>query len=97
RSPLSRLVPDVLRQIFTFVREDAQYSLRNHNSTVLCLAQTCRQWRTVAISHRSLWAYISLVGTITTGDLEDRVARAVRLHLDRSGTMPLVVEIDGKS
>ncbi|KAI4518127.1 hypothetical protein K525DRAFT_209328 [Schizophyllum commune Loenen D] len=94
RSPLSRLVPDVLRQIFTFVREDAQYSLRNRKSTVLCVAQTCRQWRTVAISHRSLWAYISL-GDIA--DLEGHVARAVRCHFDRSGTTPLVVDISGKS
>ncbi|KAL1758019.1 hypothetical protein FB107DRAFT_208043 [Schizophyllum commune] len=90
------LYSDILLQIFAFVQEDAQYSLRNAKSTILRLAQVCRQWRNVAMSQRSLWVHISLSDGITGGHAEDHVARAVRFHLDRSGSMGLVVKIDGK-
>ncbi|KAL1758013.1 hypothetical protein FB107DRAFT_272442 [Schizophyllum commune] len=99
-SPISRLVTDVLCEIFCFVRDEAGYSLSDAHSYVLPLAQTCRQWRSVALTQTSLWALINVsCGYILRPDFnyEARVASAVRYHLDKSGEAPLTVRINLRS
>ncbi|KAI5888069.1 uncharacterized protein SCHCODRAFT_02752362 [Schizophyllum commune H4-8] len=93
---ISHLVPDVLGEIFCFVRDEAKYSLSDAHSYVLPLAQTCRQWRSIAFYQPSLWAYINVSYVDKSwleSDYDERVARAVRYHLDKSGEAPLSVHI----
>ncbi|KAL1742224.1 hypothetical protein HDZ31DRAFT_75645 [Schizophyllum fasciatum] len=86
---LSRLVPDVLREIFAFVRDGEDYSLVDRRSAILPLAHTCRQWRLVAMSQPSLWTTIRLTYNCYRMD----PSSMVKLHLEKSGSRPLKVEV----
>ncbi|KAI5826393.1 hypothetical protein K523DRAFT_281147, partial [Schizophyllum commune Tattone D] len=98
-APISRLVPDVLTEIFCFVRDTNEYSLRDYDSAILPLAHTCRLWRHVAFSQPLLWASIKVCFIRWWQDKDDpafhnRVARAVKFHLDRSGDALLSICIE---
>ncbi|KAI5888071.1 uncharacterized protein SCHCODRAFT_02589949 [Schizophyllum commune H4-8] len=98
-APISRLVPDILTEIFCFVRDADEYSLRDCKSVILPLAQTCRLWRQVAFSHPLLWASIKVCSIRWWEDhddpgFHDHVARAVRFHLDRAGDVSLSICIE---
>ncbi|KAL1682083.1 hypothetical protein EV122DRAFT_287356 [Schizophyllum commune] len=100
-APISRLVPDILTEIFSFVRDANEYSLRNCESAIIPLAHTCRLWRHVAFSQPSLWVSIEVWFVRYWHDkddvdqaFQDRVIRAVRFHLDRSGDALLSICIE---
>ncbi|KAL1758014.1 hypothetical protein FB107DRAFT_288883 [Schizophyllum commune] len=98
-APISRLVPDILTEIFCFVRDANEYSLRDYESAILPLAHTCRLWRHVAFSQPLLWASIKVCLIRWWQDKDDpafhdRVARAVKFHLDRSGDALLSICIE---
>ncbi|KAL1720162.1 hypothetical protein EV715DRAFT_197342, partial [Schizophyllum commune] len=98
-APISRLVPDILTEIFCFVRDTNEYSLRDYESAILPLAHTCRLWRHVAFSQPLLWASIKVCFIRCWQDkddpvFQDRVIRAVRFHLDKSGDALLSVCIE---
>lgn len=94
-SPLSRLVPDVLREIFKHVTNTQQYSLEDHHSSPLRLTHVCRAWRSVAFAHTSLWASIKLQEHEYSdfNDNESGLEKAVKFHLERSGSSPLTIFI----
>ncbi|KAL1663503.1 hypothetical protein GGF50DRAFT_56853 [Schizophyllum commune] len=98
-APISRLVPDILTEIFSFVRDANEYSLRDNESAIIPLAHTCRVWRQVALSQPLLWASIKVCFLRFWQDkddpaFQDRVIRAVRFHLDRSGDALLSICIE---
>ncbi|KAL1720169.1 hypothetical protein EV715DRAFT_272052 [Schizophyllum commune] len=86
-SPLRRLVPDVLREIFTY----------DHHSSAIRLAHVCRHWRAVAFSQPSLWSSIKLEHAGIYEAKSDSIKAAIRFHLARSGDAPLTIAIILKS
>ncbi|KAL1663499.1 hypothetical protein GGG16DRAFT_66820 [Schizophyllum commune] len=99
-APISRLVPDILTEIFCLVRDACEYSLRDYKSAILPLAQTCRLWRHVSFSQPLLWASIGLHHDMPfwpegeDPSFDNRVARAVGFHLEKSGNALLSVCIE---
>ncbi|KAL1687860.1 hypothetical protein GGG16DRAFT_116590 [Schizophyllum commune] len=94
-SPLRRLVPDVLREIFTYVRDTQEYSLEDYRSSAIRLAHVCSQWRAVAFSQPSLWSSIKLEHAGIYEAKSDSIKAAIRFHLARSGNAPLTIAIVG--
>ncbi|KAI5888065.1 uncharacterized protein SCHCODRAFT_02639637 [Schizophyllum commune H4-8] len=94
-SPLRRLVPDVLREIFTYLRDTQEYSLEDSRSSVIRLAHVCSHWRAVAFSQTSLWSSIKLEHAGIYEAESDRIKAAIRFHLARSGNAPLTIALWG--
>ncbi|KAL1734627.1 hypothetical protein EV714DRAFT_174707, partial [Schizophyllum commune] len=98
-APISRLVLNILTEIFCFVRDANENLLRDYESAILPLAQTCRLWRRVALSRPLLWTSIRLCNVNccrrrADTHFQDRIARAVQFHLDRSGDALLSIRIE---
>ncbi|KAL1706156.1 hypothetical protein EV121DRAFT_289829 [Schizophyllum commune] len=83
-SPLRRLVPDILLEIFTYIRYTQESSLEDHRSSTVRLAHVCSHWRTVAFSHPALWSSIKVQRVGNHDALTPRVRSAVEFHLSKS-------------
>ncbi|KAL1728417.1 hypothetical protein EV714DRAFT_285768 [Schizophyllum commune] len=90
-SPLRRLVPDILLEIFTYIRYTQESSLEDHRSSTVRLAHVCSHWRTVAFSHPALWSSIKVQRVGNHDALTPRVRSAVEFHLSKSDPAPLSV------
>ncbi|KAI5900394.1 uncharacterized protein SCHCODRAFT_02035868 [Schizophyllum commune H4-8] len=94
-SPVRRLVPDVLLEIFTYVRYTQEYSLEDHRSSTVRLAHICSHWRAVAFSHPALWSSIKVQHVGTSDVMTHRVRSAVEFHLSKSDSAPLSIASGG--
>ncbi|KAJ8093937.1 hypothetical protein PM082_009820 [Marasmius tenuissimus] len=102
---IHRLPDEVLSSIFTYTvptnhfnslatkRESS--SPRKACSEASSLGTICRQWRRVAVSTHHIWRRISIA--VRTGRYElhaqEAALAALRMHLTRSGDVPLEVEV----
>lgn len=90
-SPIRRLPPETLSEIFTHCLPD-RYAVRDTSEAPVLLTKVSRHWRHTAISTPALWTLllISLPGNINLQGFEKRTIGS-SLWLKRSGSLPLSI------
>lgn len=89
-SPVRRLPPEILSQIFLLSRPDGVINMLDATKYPWTLTQVCRGWRTTAISTPRLWS------VITPEPIPKNASRAKKIvgtFIDRSKNTPLSVRI----
>ncbi|KAE9396927.1 hypothetical protein BT96DRAFT_996320 [Gymnopus androsaceus JB14] len=99
-SPIRKLPPDVLGEIFELVTADQFIGLEIHRSIargigrVFVLTWTCSWWRELILSRPTLWSRIHLtLARSTTTDAESQFTNMTEEVLLRSGTTPLCLKL----
>jgi F-box-like len=76
--PISRLPPETLTAIFSFLSPSSW----NKEAGQISVAQVCRRWRETALNYSRLWSQINFAKLTTTGAAEMLArARMAPLHL----------------
>jgi hypothetical protein len=81
-SPISRLPPEILAAIFSFLPSSA-WVTNAGNLARICVAHVCRRWRETALNHSRLWSDINF-SKLTSAGMAEIFARTQRtpLHLE---------------
>ncbi|KAJ7022138.1 hypothetical protein C8F04DRAFT_1012626 [Mycena alexandri] len=87
RSPMRRLPPEILGEIFTFAGLDAGFL--TFDSAPWLLTRICRHWSAVCLATPKLWS--TLVLNLDGPEPPGMVA-LTKLHLQRSANVPLSVQ-----
>ncbi|KAI0281233.1 hypothetical protein BGY98DRAFT_959374 [Russula aff. rugulosa BPL654] len=89
-APISRLPPETLGTIFTFLSASA-WNERPVNLEWIRVAHVCRRWRDAALNHPRFWSYINFT-KLTSAGMAEILARAkmapLHLEADVSRWMP---------
>jgi F-box-like len=85
-SPISRLPPEILAAIFSFLPSSA-WVTNAGNLARICVAHVCRRWRETALNYPRLWSDINLTKLTPVGMAE---------ILARAKVAPLHLEVDVK-
>ena len=78
-APISRLPPESLAAIFSFLPPSA------NDLKWICVSHVCRQWREAALNHPRLWSHINLTKPAPT---------AIAEIFARAKTVPLYLDVD---
>ncbi|KAJ7593486.1 hypothetical protein C8J56DRAFT_499048 [Mycena floridula] len=89
-SPVRRLPPEILGQIFLLVCSANRFDWHGISIPGLILAQVCSHWRLVCFDTREIWATI----TIDMPNYSQGVRQAVRFLLETSDPYPISLAID---
>ncbi|KAJ7593460.1 hypothetical protein C8J56DRAFT_1162302 [Mycena floridula] len=89
-SPIRKLPPEILRQIFILVCDENRFDMDEINIPALLLAQVCSHWYFVCFNTREIWSII----TISTEESYPSLNQAVRFLLEKSNPHPLRLTID---
>ncbi|KAM6491007.1 hypothetical protein JOM56_013246 [Amanita muscaria] len=97
-SPIQRLCPEILAEIFTFCIPDVTKDFRHISSwnAPLLLCSVCSLWRSLAISTRRLWQtfHFRLVEKYRFEPIDTEfITSGIRTWLDRSGALPLSIRV----
>ncbi|KAF9444966.1 hypothetical protein P691DRAFT_806405, partial [Macrolepiota fuliginosa MF-IS2] len=98
-SPIRRLLPEILQEIFCHCLPTAHNAVMSAEEAPLLLGRVCSRWRRVAHSTPELWASIHIVATIPPHPSSPEVRQAIALRhavavwLSRSGTLPLSISL----
>jgi hypothetical protein len=88
-APISRLPPETLATIFTFLSTSTWNEEAFHLEWIR-VAHVCRQWREVALNHPRFWSHINFT-KLTSAGIAEILARAkmapLHMHLEVDGTM----------
>ncbi|ESK91836.1 hypothetical protein Moror_10562 [Moniliophthora roreri MCA 2997] len=94
-SPVHRLPPEILGNIFTMFNdlpEEERWLQSSVTAPALAVSRTCGRWRDIALSIPSVWSSIA-IRFVPKWDIEleeyRRLNLITRLFLDRSRTSPL--------
>ncbi|KAE9406809.1 hypothetical protein BT96DRAFT_759865, partial [Gymnopus androsaceus JB14] len=99
-SPIQKLPPDVLGDIFELITADQCINLQIHFKArgigrVFKLTWICSWWRKLILSRPTLWSRIHLtLGRFTTTDAESLFTNMMEEVLLRSGTTPLCLKLE---
>jgi hypothetical protein len=85
-APISRLPPETLATIFTFLSASA-WNERVAHLKWIRVAHVCRRWREIALNHPRFWSHINFT-KLTSAGMAEILARAkmVPLHLEADST-----------
>ncbi|KAH9984213.1 hypothetical protein BJV77DRAFT_212406 [Russula vinacea] len=85
-APISRLPPETLTAIFSFLPQVLPPSTsvtRRGNPARICVTHVCRQWREIALEYPRLWSYINFTKLAPAAMAEILArARTMPLHLE---------------
>jgi F-box-like len=84
-APISRLPPETLTAIFSFLPPSA-WVTKAGNLTMICITHVCRQWRETALNYPHLWSDFNFTKLTQAAVMAEIFARAQ--------TMPLNLEAD---
>ncbi|EEB96130.1 hypothetical protein MPER_04790 [Moniliophthora perniciosa FA553] len=91
-SPIHRLPPEVIVQVFTEVC-DKNELYKKKLPSALALSRVCGRWRDIALATPRLWSSLRIPVVSWDSDEGDRVASLTRLFIERSRTAPLTLEL----
>ncbi|KAF9444242.1 hypothetical protein P691DRAFT_807683 [Macrolepiota fuliginosa MF-IS2] len=98
-SPIRRLYPEILQEIFFHCLPTAHNAVMSATEAPLVLGRVCSRWRRVAHSTPELWASIHIVAILPPQLSPSRARQAIALRhavavwLSRSGTLPLSISL----
>ncbi|KAF9444241.1 hypothetical protein P691DRAFT_807682 [Macrolepiota fuliginosa MF-IS2] len=98
-SPIRRLHPEILQEIFFHCLPTAHSAVVSADEAPLVLGRVCSRWRRVAHSTPELWASIHIAVIIPPHQSSPEVRQAIALRhavavwLSRSGTLPLSISL----
>ncbi|KAJ7593491.1 hypothetical protein C8J56DRAFT_499111 [Mycena floridula] len=90
-SPIRKLPPEILRQIFLLVGDENRFYSNGIRIPGLILAHVCSHWRLVCFNTREIWATITID---TEESYSGRLTQAVRFLLEKSDPYPISLAID---
>lgn len=90
-SPVRRLVPEILQEIFYHCLPTAHNSVLSTKQSPLLLGQVCSQWRQIAYSTPKLWSSLHIV--IPLYSRANARLEAISAWLSRSGVLPLSISM----
>ncbi|KAF8492739.1 hypothetical protein F5888DRAFT_1806551 [Russula emetica] len=85
-APISRLPPETLATIFTFLSASA-WNERDVHLKWIRVAHICRRWREIALEHPCFWSHINFT-KLTSAGMAEILSRAkmAPLHLEADST-----------
>ncbi|KAG7089032.1 hypothetical protein E1B28_010743 [Marasmius oreades] len=94
-SPIHRMLPELLTQIFSYLREEIDVipSTGRLQPMPVTVSMVCAQWREVALSISSLWTWMKL--DFQEGLTDERIHQRVEFYLNRARTSPLKLTFRG--
>ncbi|KAL0068401.1 hypothetical protein AAF712_004479 [Marasmius tenuissimus] len=100
-SPIRRLPPEVLSEIFVHCLQDKDRNpTRSVTEAPLLLTFVCRRWREIALSTARLWRGIHIYFPSVTKrheqrfkEIAERRSEGVKAWLSRSGSLPLSISL----
>ncbi|KAK1226495.1 hypothetical protein PQX77_010579 [Marasmius sp. AFHP31] len=100
-SPVRRLPPEVLSEIFVHCLQDKDRNpTRSLTEAPLLLTFVCRRWREIALSTTRLWRGIHIYFPSVTKrheqrfkEIAERRSEGVKTWLSRSGSLPLSISL----
>ncbi|CAK5270549.1 unnamed protein product [Mycena citricolor] len=93
-SPIRRLPPDVLREIFLWCLPTSHHPTMSVRHAPLLLGRVCGLWREVALATPRLWARVHIVEPrmdTASQRLVDGCLQLTEMWLARSGVLPLEI------
>ncbi|KAK7060818.1 hypothetical protein VNI00_000551 [Paramarasmius palmivorus] len=93
-SPIHRLPPEVLANIFTICGEDFNDIHPIKMPPAVAVSLVCGRWRSVALSTPFLWSSIRITFRNWEWGQHEKVARLTETYLSRSKTSPLHLKMD---
>ncbi|KAK7062791.1 hypothetical protein VNI00_000281 [Paramarasmius palmivorus] len=91
-SPIHKMPPEILLNIFTFACEQNEM-YPSRIPPAASISMVCGRWRDVAFAAPSLWSAISIEFSYWKSN-ETKLARMTRTFLERSKNSPLKLELD---
>ncbi|KAF9444960.1 hypothetical protein P691DRAFT_806399 [Macrolepiota fuliginosa MF-IS2] len=97
-SPIRRLLPEILQEIFCHCLPTAHNAVMNATEAPLLLGRVCSRWRRVACSTPKLWASIHITAILPSDFPYSQkqavtLQRAISLWLSRSSALPLSISL----
>ncbi|KAF7759691.1 hypothetical protein Agabi119p4_11386 [Agaricus bisporus var. burnettii] len=92
-SPIRRLVPEILQEIFWLCLPVAHNSVLSAEGAPLVLGRVCSQWRRIAYSTPKLWCSLHITVPPLTYPQARAMFEASEAWIARSGILPLSISI----
>ncbi|KAK7049393.1 D-lactate ferricytochrome c oxidoreductase [Paramarasmius palmivorus] len=96
-SPVHRMPPEILRNVFSFVCHETVFRLDcTRSPPPLLLSAICGRWREIALATPSLWScmHIDLVSDWVRSGRFSHFSYIIQLFLERSRNSPLDLTLD---
>ncbi|THV00263.1 hypothetical protein K435DRAFT_558724, partial [Dendrothele bispora CBS 962.96] len=95
-SPIRRLPPEIIAELFTCCLPAAHPPTRDLSEPPLLLTLVCKQWREIAFSTPCLWSALHIYIPHSRDSDEnflERRKRGIKQWLERSGNLPISLSL----